>query len=88
MTWKIRWTATAQRALERLPEKSAVACIEFVYARLTENPRRAGKPLRFELEGIYAARRGDYRVLYVIDDPDSAVTVVAVQHRSDVYRSQ
>lgn len=86
MTWEIRWTTAAQRAVQRLPEKVAAACIEFVYAGLAENPRRVGKALRFELEGIYRARRGDYRVLYALDEQDQAVTVVAVQHRAEVYR--
>lgn len=88
MTWEVQWTGAAQRALERLPEKVATACIEFVYSRLADNPYRAGKPLRFELEGIFGARRGDYRVLYTISDKEESVTVVAVQHRADAYRAR
>lgn len=86
MNREIRWTPAAERAIERLSEKTAVACIEFVYSRLADNPYRAGKPLRFELEGLHAARLGDYRVLYLIEEHDDSVTVVAVQHRGDVYR--
>lgn len=56
--------------------------------RLADNPYRAGKPLRFELEGIFGARRGDYRVLYTISDKEESVTVVAVQHRADAYRAR
>lgn len=64
MTWEVRWTGAAQRALERLPEKVATACIKrvatacikFVCSRLAENPHHAGKPLRFELEGVDGAR--------------------------------
>lgn len=67
----------------RLPEKVAAAVIEFVYGTLAQNPQRVGKPLRFELEGLHSARRGDYRILYRIDD---VVTVVAVEHRADAYR--
>lgn len=86
LTWEVRWTAAAQRAWERLPEKVATACIKFVYSRLADNPHRADKPLRFELEGVYGARRGDYRVLYTIEDHDESITVVAIQHRADAYR--
>lgn len=86
MTWEVRWAGAAQRALDRLPEKVATACIEFVYSRVADNPYRAGKPLRFELEGVYGARRGEYRVLYTIEDHDESITVVAIQHRADVYR--
>lgn len=86
MTWEVRWTGAAQRALERLPEKVATACLKFVYSRLAENPHHAGKPLRFELEGVDGARRGDYRVLYTIEGHDQSITVVAIQHRADAYR--
>lgn len=79
----IAWTPTAKRALRRLPEKVATAVIEFVYGPLAENPRRVGKALRFELEGLYSARRGDYRVIYRIAD---VVTIAAVEHRADAYR--
>ncbi len=79
----IAWTPTAKRALVRLPEKVAVAVVEFVYGALAANPRRAGKPLRFELEGLHSARRGDFRVIYRVGD---SVTIIAIEHRADVYR--
>jgi mRNA-degrading endonuclease RelE of RelBE toxin-antitoxin system len=88
LTWEVRWTGAAQRALERLPEKVATACIEFVYSRLAENPHRAGKLLKFELEGAYVAKRGDYRVLNTIEVHDESITVVAIQHRADAYRAR
>jgi mRNA-degrading endonuclease RelE of RelBE toxin-antitoxin system len=82
----VTWTATATRALQRLPEKVATAAIEFIYGSLAENPQRVGKPLRFELEGLHSARRGDYRVVYEIDRHGEMVTIIAIQHRADVYR--
>lgn len=86
MSHAVAWTATAARALERLPEKVASAAIEFIYGSLAENPQRVGKPLRFELEGLHSARRGDYRVVYEIDPVGASVTIIAIQHRADVYR--
>ena len=82
----IAWTATARRALTRLPEKIATAVVEFLYGSLAENPHRAGKPLKLGLEGMHSARRGDYRVIYRIDDDQCLVTVIAIEHRSDIYR--
>ncbi len=64
----------------------ASACIEFAFGPLAENPQRVGHPLRLELEGKYSARRGDFRVIYQIDEAVRAVTIVAIEHRSDVYR--
>lgn len=82
----IAWTAALHRALTRLPEKVATAVVEFLYGSLASNPYRVGKPLKLGLQGLYSARRGDYRVVYRIDDHRHQVTVVAIEHRSDIYR--
>jgi mRNA interferase RelE/StbE len=77
----------ARRQLDRLPISVAAAVIETL-AALASNPHRLGKPLRFELEGCWSARRGPYRVIYRIDDASHTVSVLAVAHRTDVYRSR
>jgi mRNA-degrading endonuclease RelE of RelBE toxin-antitoxin system len=82
----IDWTRSAQRSLETLPSKVAIAIVEFVYGPMAEDPKRVGKPLRFELVGRWSARRGSYRVIYRIDDESRVVTVEVVAHRSDAYR--
>jgi mRNA interferase RelE/StbE len=84
--YAIAWTAPARRALARLPEKVATAAVEFLYGSLAANPHRVGQPLKLGLEGLHSARRGDYRVIYRIDDTDHRVDVLAIEHRSDTYR--
>jgi mRNA interferase RelE/StbE len=84
--FEIHWAAPARRALRRLPEKVATAAIEFIYGPLASNPSRVGRPLRFEFGGRHSAHRGDYRVVYRIDDQRRRVVVLAIGHRADVYR--
>ena len=84
----VAWAAPARRALARLPEKAATAAVEFVYGSLTEAPHRVGKPLRLEFEGLHSARRGEYRVIYRIDDHRRRIVVLAIEHRADVYRGR
>jgi mRNA-degrading endonuclease RelE of RelBE toxin-antitoxin system len=75
---------SAARALaESLPEAAAAAAYEFIRGPLLENPQRVGKPLRAPLEGKWSARRGTYRVIYMIDG--DAVVVLQVSHRRDAY---
>lgn len=81
--YEVAWTPTAKRALQRLPEKVATAAIELIYGPLASNPQRVGKALRFDLEGLHCARRGSYRIIYRIDE---RVTIIAIEHRADVYR--
>jgi mRNA interferase RelE/StbE len=84
--YTIAWTAPGRRALTRLPEKIATAAVEFLYGSLTASPHRVGKPLKLGLQGLHSARRGDYRVIYRISDHDHRVDVIAIEHRSDIYR--
>ena len=84
--FEIAWASSALRSLDRLPEKIATACVEFAFGGLSENPERVGRALRFELEGTYSARRGDFRLIYEIDHDARVVTILAVDHRGDVYR--
>jgi mRNA-degrading endonuclease RelE of RelBE toxin-antitoxin system len=82
----IAWTAASRRALARLPEKVASVVVQFLYGSLAEGPHRVGKHLKLGLAGLHSARRGDYRVIYRIDNDQRLVTVLAIEHRSDVYR--
>ena len=59
--------APAPRQLDRLPISVVAAVIETLGA-IAANPRRLGKPLRFELKGQRSARRGPYRIVYRIDE--------------------
>ena len=77
----------AHRQIDRLPISVAAAVIETLDA-IASNPRRLGKPLRFELEGCFSARRGPYRIVYRIDEENHTVSVLAVAHRADVYRTR
>ena len=82
----IAWTAAGRRTLAWLPEKVATAVVEFVYGSLAASAHRVGKPLKLGLEGLHSAPRGDYRVIYRIDERRRRVDVLAVEHRSDIYR--
>ena len=81
---RIAWTPRAKRALAALPEKVATAAVEFSHGSLAEDPRRVGKPLRNELEGLHSARRGDFRIIFRISDE---VTILAIEHRADAYHT-
>ncbi|MEA2000809.1 MAG: type II toxin-antitoxin system RelE/ParE family toxin [Actinomycetota bacterium] len=87
--YEIVVTAPAARAIrEKPPEPVAFAVIDFITGPLLEEPRRVGAALRNELEGIWSARRGTYRVLYRIDEDRREVVILRVGHRRDIYRSQ
>lgn len=85
--YELQVSASAARTIQdKLPEGVASAVIAFITRTLLDNPHRVGKPLRYELEGVYSARRGAFRLLYEIDDDRREVTVLRVEHRADAYR--
>ncbi len=71
---------------ESLPPKVAAAAYAFITGPLLEDPRRVGQPLEHPLAPAWSARRGAYRILYLIDDGAGIVRVTAVRHRSDASR--
>lgn len=84
--FELRLAPSAERTLQRLPESVAAAIAEFATGPLLEQPVRVGKPLLRELSGYHVARRGDYRLVYRIDESAGIVRVVRIDHPADVYR--
>ena len=85
--YEIVLTPPARRAItDDLPEAVAAAVIDFVTTALLDHPHRVGKPLRNDLDGIWSARRGTYRVLYRIREDPREVVVLRIDHRRDAYR--
>jgi mRNA interferase RelE/StbE len=87
--YRVEFSPPAIRAIStKLPETVAAAAIEFCYGPLADNPRRIGKPLHNELRGRFGARRGQYRIIYEIAEPEHAVRVLDIGYRGHVYHSR
>lgn len=82
----LRVTRPAERQLNRLPEGTAAAIVEFMLGALVDNPHRLGGALQRELAGMRSARRGVYRIIYEIDEAERVVIVFRIDHRATVYR--
>ncbi len=84
--YHVEAAGSARRDLRRLPGKIAAAIVEFITGALAKNPQRLSKPLRGQLDGYRSARRGDYRVVFRIDEDEHTVVIVGIRHRSHMYR--
>lgn len=71
--------------MDALPMTVALAALALITGDLAANPHRVGRALQAPLEGRHSARRGDYRILYRIED--ETITILDVKHRRDAYRS-
>jgi mRNA-degrading endonuclease RelE of RelBE toxin-antitoxin system len=83
--YEVEITPEGLRHLNLLPEKVREAALAAILGPIADNPHRLGKPLLGELEGLHAARRGDYRIIYEIVEDDQVVLIHRVQHRRDAY---
>lgn len=81
-THELMWSAVSMPFAASV----AAAVIDLLTTRLVTDPHRMGKPLHNDLEGIWSARRGTYRVLYRIRDDTHEVIVLGVEHRRGAYR--
>ena len=84
--YTITISKTAQRQLDSLPDNTAEKLIA-VIQRLAQNPRPVGyKKLRGR-DG-YRIKRGNYRILYEIIDQNLIIDIIAIGHRSIIYRQR
>jgi mRNA interferase RelE/StbE len=72
--------------MRRLPAKTASAIYAFIDGPLRTNPHRLGKELRGDLVGLRSARRGEYRVIYRLDESERTIHLVLIFQRRDAYR--
>lgn len=86
MSYRVGWTPTGKKGMRGLPPKIRDAVDSFIYGPLADNPQRVGKRLRSPLDDQHSARRGEYRVRYVIHDEENTITIMGVDHRRDAYR--
>ena len=85
MTYSLRFVRAAERQFERLPPEVQRRLRPRIDA-LAEEPRPSGAKTLAGLQGLFAIRVGDYRVVYRIDGDELEVLIVRVAHRRDVYR--
>lgn len=83
--YRVILTASALRSLESVPPRVVEPLVAFIFGTTADEPKRRGKPLQRELEGRWSARRGDFRVVYRIDDDTMTIYVLKVGHRGRIY---
>lgn len=88
MIWSVEWDDRARRDLRRLDSSIQAEILRYFRERIAtdQDPRRFGKALRHALRGLWRYRVGTYRMVCQIEDRRLIVLVLAVGHRSDIYK--
>lgn len=83
--YRVEVDRAAAQALTRLPPKHRRQVVEKIDS-LAGDPRPQDSKALPGYPGGYRVDSGEYRILYVIDDSTSVVTVFLVKHRRGAYR--
>ena len=84
MKYHVQLETKARKELFDLP-KEAIERMAEVLDNLEENPRPPACKKLTGREG-YRIRKGDYRILYTIDDEKRLVRIYRIGHRREIYR--
>lgn len=85
MTYKIRFSSTAEKHFHKLKNKRLKERIASAIEYIAKNPL-CGKPLQAELKGDRSFRVGDYRIIYHFYKKKKFIGIIGIGHRRDVYR--
>ena len=53
--------------------------------KLAIDPIAFGKPLQYSLKGLRRLRVDDYRIIYKVAENETAITIVKIAHRKEIY---
>jgi mRNA interferase RelE/StbE len=81
--YKITISRTAQKQLDKLPDKIAELLIDAITS-LADEPRPSGCKKLKGRDG-YRIRKGDYRIIYDIFDHILLIDIIAAGNRKDIY---
>ncbi len=73
--------------LDKIPARDLDKIYEG-FEDLKQNPRLPGTKKLRDASDRYRLRKGDYRIVYIIDDKAAIVKIMFVRHRKDVYRGR
>ena len=85
MAYVVTFKASALKQVTKLPKPVAEKIVA-VAASFSDDPRPPGATKLAGGGNFWRVRVGDYRIVYLIDDPGQKVDVRIVAHRREVYR--
>lgn len=84
-SYKVVISKSAQKEISKLPVKEILKIKETILG-LADNPRPYGVKKLEGFDEFYRIRKGNYRIIYTIEDDILTVEVLKVGNRKDVYK--
>ncbi len=87
MSYEIILSKSVEREIDNLP-KTVLKRVDNSILSLERNPRPDGVIKLTSYSNLYRIRKGNYRIVYSIDDLNKVIEIRQVDHRKNVYRKK
>ncbi len=84
-SYKVVISKSAEKEISKLPVKEILKIKETILD-LADNPRPFGVTKLEGFDDFYRIKKGNYRIIYTIEDDILTVEVLKVGNRKDVYK--
>ncbi len=87
MAWKVEFDHHAAKEFKKLDKQNQLLISGYLKNKisLTDNPRNFGKPLRYELSGLWRYRVKNFRIICSIEEDTLIILVLKIDTRDSVY---
>ena len=87
MKYKLMYSEKAQKQLNRLDYSIKSKILKYIDQNLfnTDNPKKFGKALRYNLKGFWRYRVENYRIIAKIEEDKLVILIIQVNKRDKIY---
>ncbi len=84
--YKVIATKEFLKSLKKLDKGTQKLIKKYIENNLqnTDNPKEKGKPLRYNLNGYWRYRIGDYRLICEIVENQIVIILIDIEHRREI----
>ena len=87
MKYKVIIRQKAERQLNKLDDSMKLKIMQYIKQNLnnTDNPKKFGKALRYNLKGFWRYRVENYRIIAKIEKDELVILIVQIDKRDKIY---
>lgn len=87
MKYSLMYSEKAQKHLNKLDNSMKSKILKYIDQNLfdTNNPKKFGKALRYNLKGFWRYRVENYRIIVKIEENELLILVVQIDKRDKIY---
>ena len=87
MKYSLMYSEKAQKQLNKLDNSMRSKILKYIDQNLfdTDNPKKFGKALKYNLKGFWRYRVENYRIIAKIEENELLILVVQIDKRDKIY---